>query len=96
VIGADIGWKDVGSWDALEQCFSPDKEGNLFLTQDFINIDSSGITLDSDALMVACVGVKDLVIVSSQGAILICAKERAQDVKKVVEELKRKGRDSLI
>jgi mannose-1-phosphate guanylyltransferase len=95
VVEADIGWKDVGSWDALDQCFSTDEKGNLFYG-DVIAIDSEGITVDSDAKIVACVGVKDLVVVVSKGAVLVCPKSRAQDVKKVVEELKARGRNDLI
>ncbi|RYZ88873.1 MAG: mannose-1-phosphate guanylyltransferase/mannose-6-phosphate isomerase, partial [Proteobacteria bacterium] len=90
VVEADIGWKDVGSWDALSQCFSTDDNGNLFYG-DVISIDSSGMTVDSDAKMVACIGVKDLVVVCSEGAVLVCPRERAQDVKYIVEQLKKRG-----
>jgi mannose-1-phosphate guanylyltransferase len=90
VVEADIGWKDVGSWDALSQCFKTDANGNLFYG-DVISIDSSGITIDSDAKMVACIGVKDLVVVCSEGAVLVCPRERAQDVKYIVEQLKKRG-----
>ncbi len=95
VVEADIGWKDVGSWDALDQCFPTDDKGNLFYG-DVIAIDSEGITVDSDTKIVACVGVKDLVVVVSKGAVLVCPKSRAQDVKKIVEELKARGRNDLI
>jgi mannose-1-phosphate guanylyltransferase len=95
VVEADIGWKDVGSWDALDQCFPTDEKGNLFYG-DVIAIDSEGITVDSDTKIVACVGVKDLVVVVSKGAVLVCPKSRAQDVKKIVEELKARGRSDLV
>jgi len=94
VVEADIGWKDVGSWDALDKCFSTDEKGNLFYG-DVIAIDSTGITVDSDVKIVACIGVKDLVLVISKGAVLVCPKNRAQDVKRVVEELKSRGRLDL-
>lgn len=95
VVEADIGWKDVGSWDALDQCFPTDEKGNLFYG-DVIAIDSEGITVDSDTKIVACIGVKDLVVVVSKGAVLVCPKSRAQDVKKIVEELKARGRNDLV
>lgn len=95
VVEADIGWKDVGSWDALAQCFPTDRNQNLFYGK-VIAIDSEGTTIDSDAQVVACIGVKDLVIVSSGGAILVCPKDRAQDVKFIVEELKKQGRTDLV
>lgn len=94
VVEADIGWKDVGSWDALDQCFKADANGNLFYG-DAIAIDSKGITVDSDAKVVACIGVKDLIIVCSEGAVLVCPKDKAQDVKKIVDELKKRGQSQL-
>lgn len=95
VVEADIGWKDVGSWDALDQCFPADAQGNLFYG-DVIAIDSEGMTIDSDARIVSCIGVKDLIVVVSKGAVLVCPKDRAQDVKKIVEELKNRGRHDLV
>lgn len=95
VVEADIGWKDVGSWDALTQSFNTDANGNLFYGK-VIAIDSTGTTVDSDAEVVACIGVKDLVVVASGGAILVCPRDRAQDVKYIVEELKKQGRKDLI
>lgn len=94
VLEADIGWKDVGSWDALEDCFAPDSQGNLFFGE-VTAIDCERITVDSDGPMVACLGVKDLVVVCSGGAILVCPKDRAQDVKKIVERLKTEGKSAL-
>ncbi|WP_245676887.1 mannose-1-phosphate guanylyltransferase [Oligoflexus tunisiensis] len=95
VVEADIGWKDVGSWDALDQCFPTDEKGNLFYGE-VIAMDCEGITVDSDTKIVACIGVKDLVVVVSKGAVLVCPKSRAQDVKKVVEELKARSRTDLV
>ncbi len=95
VVEADIGWKDVGSWDALAQSFPMDDKGNITYG-DVITIDSKNVTIDSDAKIVACIGVKDLVIVSSDGAILVCPTNRSQDVKYVVEELKKRGRTDLV
>jgi mannose-1-phosphate guanylyltransferase len=95
VVEADIGWKDVGSWDALKDCFPRDAEGNVFYG-DVIAFDTQGTTVDSDAQIVGVIGVKDLVVVSSQGAVLVCPRSRAQDVKLIVEELKKRGRTDLI
>ncbi len=95
VLEADIGWKDVGSWDALDSCFPTDADGNIFFGS-VQAIDCTGITVDSDAQVVACIGLQDLVVVSSGGAILVCRKDRSQDVKKIVEALKAQGRNQLI
>lgn len=95
VLEADIGWKDVGSWDSLDACFPTNASGNLFLGP-VKAIDCERITVDSDGPLIACIGVSDLVIVSSGGAILVCPKSRAQDVKLMVELLKAEGRSDLV
>ena len=94
VIPADIGWQDVGSWDALSRCFPCDPEGNLILG-DSVLIDTKGSTIDTDGPFVATIGVNDLIVVAARGAILVCDKRRAQDVKNVVEWLKERGRKDL-
>lgn len=95
VVAADIGWQDVGSWDALSRTFPPDKDGNLLIGHGCM-IDSTNTTIDSDGPFVAALGVKDHVIVHSNGAILVCPKEKAQDVKLIVDWLKERGRKDLI
>ena len=95
VVEADIGWQDVGTWDALSQCFTTDSAGN-FVQGDALFIDAVGCTVDSDGPMVAILGVSDLVVVHAKGAILVCPKNRAQDVKLIVDRLKDVGRADLI
>jgi mannose-1-phosphate guanylyltransferase len=95
VVEADIGWQDVGTWDALSQCFKTDSAGN-FVQGDALLIDSHGCTVDTDGPMTALLGVRDLVVVHAKGAILVCPKSRAQDVKLIVDRLKESGRSELI
>ena len=94
LIKADIGWQDVGSWDALAKCFDVDEKKN-FIQGDAITIDTESCTIDTDSLLVATIGLKDMVVACAKGAILVCPKERAQDVKKVVEILKNKDMESF-
>lgn len=94
VLEADIGWKDVGSWDALDACFPTDKLGNLFLGP-VKAIDCERVTVDTDGPFVACIGLEDMVVVSAGGAILVCPKSRSQEVKSIVEALKAEGRKDL-
>jgi mannose-1-phosphate guanylyltransferase len=63
---------------------------------DVISLDSSQCIVYSPKKLVALLGVKDLVIVEDEDALLVCNKERAQDVKKLVEMLKSKGRDEIL
>ena len=94
VVEADIGWQDVGSWDALSQCFKTDAAGN-FIQGDALMIDSQGCTVDTDGPLTALLGIKDMVVVHARGAILVCPKDRAQDVKLIVDRLKESGRSDL-
>lgn len=91
---ADIGWQDVGSWSALARVFPPDADGNL-LFGDGCLLDTTGTTVDSDGPFVATLGVKDLVVVAARGAVLVCPKDRDQDVKKIVDWLDAKGKREL-
>jgi mannose-1-phosphate guanylyltransferase/mannose-6-phosphate isomerase len=89
VIPADIGWSDVGSWTALDDVSDRDTSGNV-ITGNVIDIDSHDSIIYAEKRLVATIGLKDLVVVDTQDATLVCSKDRAQDVKKVVEELKKR------
>ena len=94
MVTADLGWRDVGSWDAMTKDFDTDDQGN-FVRGDILSMDSTGCTLESDGPLIAAVGIKDLVVVHHNGTILVCPKDHAQDVKKVVAKLEDMGRADL-
>jgi mannose-1-phosphate guanylyltransferase len=88
MVPVEMGWSDVGSWSALPEVIEPDNNGTVCVNAaGHIAVDSSNCLIYSDQKMVATVGVNNIVIVSTPDAILICDKERCQDVKKVVEQL---------
>jgi len=92
VIPASFGWSDVGSWSALPEVIDPDDDGNVAIaTAGLISIDSSGSLVYGNGRMAALIGVDNLIVVTTDDAILVCAQERAQDVKKVVETLQCSG-----
>lgn len=95
VVDADFGWQDIGTWSALDQCFDTDENGNLIFG-DVVTIDTKNTTIDTDYPFVATIGVENLVIVSSKNSILVCDKNRAQDVKQVVEYLQKHKRDDQL
>lgn len=95
VVGTDMGWQDVGSWSALEKAFPPDRDGNLIFG-DGCALDTHNTTIDTDGPFIATLGVEDLVVVASMGAILVCPKSRSQDVKEVVTWLEKNGRKQLL
>ena len=86
VVKADITWDDVGSWLAMERLYPKDENGNVVLGK-FEGIDSTNCIIVSDDHLVAGIGVSDLIVVTTPEATLICSRERAQDVKKMVHKL---------
>lgn len=92
VIPADMGWEDVGSWSALDEVIERDVDGNI-LTGNVVNIDSQNSIIYGNKRVVAVVGLKDIVVADTDDATLICAKDKAQEVKKVVEALKKRNGD---
>jgi len=89
VIPADIGWSDVGSWTALDEVSSHDASGNV-INGNVIDIGSSDSILYAEKRLVATIGLQNIVVVDTPDATLVCRKDRAQDVKKIVEELKKR------
>jgi len=90
MISSDIGWNDVGSWNALDEVCEKDSEGNI-LNGNVLAHDCSNSIVHGHNRLVATLGLKDTVVVDTQDALLVCAKERSQDVKKLVEALNEKG-----
>jgi mannose-1-phosphate guanylyltransferase/mannose-6-phosphate isomerase len=95
VVPADIGWSDVGSWTALEEVTDKDAAGNI-VAGNVIDIDSRDSVIYADQRLVATIGLRDLIVVDTPDATLVCSRDRAQDVKKVVEELKKRRADEHV
>lgn len=88
MVPVEMGWSDVGSWSALPEVVEPDRDGTVCINAlGHVALDSSDCLIYADQRMVATVGVHNVVIVSTPDAILVCDRERCQDVKKVVEQL---------
>lgn len=97
VVPVEMGWSDVGSWSALPEVVPPDACGTVCINAAaHVAIDSSDCLIYADGKVVATVGVKGLVIVSTPDALLVCDRDRAQDVKKVVEQLAARGLTSCL
>jgi mannose-1-phosphate guanylyltransferase len=88
VVPGEFGWSDVGSWDALWKIAVKDKNGNAFIGGGkVIADDSAGSLVYSSRKLVALVGVTDLIVIETDDALLVCPKNKSQDVKKAVEQL---------
>jgi len=90
VIPVDIGWTDVGSWASLAELMPPDQDGNIFVGP-YKEIDTHNTLVFGGKRLVATIGVQDIVIVDSEDALLVCAKNREQEVRDIVERLKTNG-----
>ncbi|MNT37711.1 Mannose-1-phosphate guanylyltransferase 1 [compost metagenome] len=90
VIPIDAGWSDVGSWSSLWEVSEKDARGNVNVGE-IISIDSNNNYISSDAALVATIGLDDLIVINTNDALLISTKDRVQDVKKVVDELKKRN-----
>jgi mannose-1-phosphate guanylyltransferase / mannose-6-phosphate isomerase len=91
IVPCDIGWSDVGAWSALWDIRDRDAQSNVLLG-DVIAHDSTGSYVHSDGRLTALVGVRDLVVIATDDAVLVADKSRAQDVKAVVDRLKSENR----
>ncbi|MEQ9886769.1 mannose-1-phosphate guanylyltransferase/mannose-6-phosphate isomerase [Pectobacterium zantedeschiae] len=87
VIPLAAGWSDVGSWSSLWDILEKDESGNVNIGE-VIALDSHNNYISSDSALVATIGIDDVVIVNTGDALLVAAKDRSQDVKKVVDRLK--------
>jgi mannose-1-phosphate guanylyltransferase len=97
VIPSTFGWSDVGSWSALPEVMEPDGDGNVIINGErVVSMDSRDNLVRGGQRLVALLGVRDFIIVDTGDALLICPKDRAQDVKKVTEALGEKGFEDLL
>lgn len=95
VVPVDMGWSDVGSWEALWKIGEKDDAGNV-IDGDIITHDVKNSLIRSDGRLVAAVGLNNVVIVSTDDAVLIADKDRTQDVSHIVNVLKRMERSEYI
>jgi len=88
LVPAAFDWADIGSWAELGDRVRADARGNS-VDGEAVLIDTSGSLVFGDRRLVAAIGLKDMIIVDTEDALLVCPRSRAQDVRKVVEALKR-------
>ena len=95
VVPADLGWSDVGSWDALWDISPKDGTGNVAIGDVFLE-HTSNCYVRSDGIVTAVTGLADAVVVVTEDAVLVTHRDRAQDVKKVVDRLRGAGRHEAV
>ncbi|MGB6128537.1 MAG: sugar phosphate nucleotidyltransferase [Psychrilyobacter sp.] len=87
VIPVDFGWNDVGSYPALDEVLEHNENGTVNRANELIEIGSKNNIIIGTKKIIATIGLEDLVVVETKDALLVCKKERAQDIKKVLKEI---------
>jgi mannose-1-phosphate guanylyltransferase len=93
VVPCDIGWSDIGSWNALSDLQDADARGNRILGEALLH-DARNCYVQSPQRIVGLVGVHDLIVVDTPDAVLVAHRDRAQDVKQITAQLKASGHDA--
>lgn len=95
VIPADVGWSDVGCWSSVASQVAADADGNV-AQGEHVALDCRDTYIHSSGRLVAALGLRGMVIIETEDAVLVCPKERAQEVKKIVEELRKEGKERYL
>ena len=93
VVPSAFKWSDIGSWGAVSDLTRPDEAGNRVIGEAIL-VDTGNTYIQSESRMVAAVGLENLIIVDTPDALLVANRDRVQDVKKVVEQLKLQSHES--
>ncbi len=96
VIPINIGWSDVGSWATLTDILPRDREDNVVVGGEHIGVDTTGSLLYGTKRLIATVGLKDMIVVDTDDVVLVCPKDRAQDVKDLVTKLRMVNKDEYL
>jgi len=95
VVPLDAGWNDVGSWAALYDELAQSPGHNVTVNAEHLTVDSRGLLIQGAGKLIATIGLQDLAIIQTEDALLICPRDKAQDVKKIVDQLKQ-GRQTYL
>jgi mannose-1-phosphate guanylyltransferase len=91
----DVGWDDVGSWASLDKVWDCDEHGNATKGRGLM-VDSKGCIVSSPQKVAIVLGVDGLIVVDTPDALMVCRKDRAQDVRRIQEILKERGYEELL
>ena len=95
ILSGSFGWDDVGSWLAVERLRSSDTFGNV-ISGNVVSVRTKNSIIQGEKKLIATVGINDLIVVDTEDALLICKKDSAGDIKKVLENLRLCGQDQYL
>jgi mannose-1-phosphate guanylyltransferase len=100
LIPGDFGWSDVGDWKVVYDLGDKDSDKNVVVGDDeevmTLSVNSEGNLIHTNGRLVALVGLKDLIVVDTDEILLVCPKDKSQDVKKIVEKIKANKRKEYL
>ncbi len=98
VIPGDFGWSDIGDWKVVYDTLEKNEQGNAVVGEpdNLIAIDTKNSLIETNSKLVVTIGLSDIVVIEDEDAILICAKDKTQDVKKAIEKLKELKKDKYL
>jgi mannose-1-phosphate guanylyltransferase len=90
-------WSDVGSWDSLFDVLLPDEHGNVVVNSDHMALETrDSLIYSTEKKLVVTIGVEDLIVIDSGDALLVCRRDQAQQVRQVIENLKKTHREEYL
>jgi mannose-1-phosphate guanylyltransferase len=90
-------WSDVGSWDSLFDVLIPDEHGNVVVNGDYMPLETrDSLIYSTGKKLVVTIGVNDLIVIDSSDALLVCRRDQAQQVRQVIENLKRMQKEDYL
>lgn len=95
ILPGNFGWDDVGSWLAIERVRGTDSNDNT-ITGNVVILDSHNCTIEAENKLIAAVGLKDIIVVDTKDATLICSKEKTNDIKAVLEQLRKQHKEDYL
>jgi mannose-1-phosphate guanylyltransferase len=96
VVPLNAGWNDVGNWAALYYELAQELGQNVSVNAQHLSIDSQGVLVQGNGKLVVTIGLENVAIIETDDAILVCAIDKTQDVKKVVEHLKTEKKEHYL
>ena len=91
----DVGWNDVGSWASLGDVWDCDEDGNA-IRGEVVSIESKDCIVSSPHKLATLIGAENIIVVDTPDALMICRKDRAQDIRKLQQILKAQGYEHLL
>ena len=89
VVPLNAGWSDIGSWSALLEALSRETGADLVASGNHLDRDSHRVLVHGGDRLIVTVGLEDLIIVDTPDALLVCARDRAEEIKPVLDEIAR-------